>query len=158
MCDRKHGCPFMDPDEIRESAFKDGFQAGFNVGATAVSEAAAAHLMARSEVVNLYRNGPHTVIETADGEKTRVTYHPEYGYPYDNEKALMAAMLKALVGNRYIVVLRKFAYDTADDVDNVECKGAKQNVARGMIRKIRHALRDAWANEPDPFDPDEYAD
>ncbi len=155
----EHNCPFKNQEKVRKDAYDAGFSAGLEVGANAMLGAVQMTLDARSEVVNVYRNGPHTIIETADGEKTRVTYDPGYGYPYDREKALMAAMLKAMVGNKYIAVLKRFAHDEdAECIEAAACDGAKQNVAKGMIRKIRKALRDAWSDEPDPFDVDEYAD
>ena len=155
----EHNCPFKNQEKVRKDAYDAGFSAGLEVGANAMLGAVQMTLDARSEVVNVYRNGPHTIIETADGEKTRVTYDPGYGYPYDREKALMAAMLKAMVGNKYIAVLKRFTHDEdAECIEAAACDGAKQNVAKGMIRKIRKALRDAWSDEPDPFDVDEYAD
>ena len=151
----EHNCPFENQEKVRKDAYDAGFAAGLEVGANAMLGAVQMTLDARADVVNVYRNGPHT----ADGEKTRVTYDPGYGYPYDREKALMAAMLKAMVGNKYIAVLKRFAHEDDDPcIDAAVCDGAKQNVAKGMIRKIRKALRDAWSDEPDPFDVDEYAD
>lgn len=86
---------------------------------------------AATTVLHVYRNGDNTVLEFADGTKTRVTYHAEYGYAYDDEKAIMAAMLKRLVGSSYIAVLREFARYPA------------RNVSDGMVRKAG----------PEPMDP-----
>lgn len=89
-----------------------------------------------STVTHVYRNGNHTVLEFADGSKTRVTYDPRYGYAYDDEKAIMAAMLKRLTGNAYIKALKEFARkDEAPAEPSCACPGGRDNVSRAMISR-----------------------
>lgn len=104
------------------------FAAGMFAGAMETHEA----VDLASTVKNVYRNGNNTVLEFADGSKTRVTYDSGYGYAYDDEKAIMAAMLKRLTGNGYIKALKAFARRTEEPVP-VDCTGSKNNVSRDMI-------------------------
>lgn len=86
----------------------EGLRDGISVGA----EAAHAVLMGLFEsactVKAVFRNGNHTIALFGDGTKARVTYAHEPGSAYDAEKAVMACMLKRLMGSRYIRALREF--------------------------------------------------
>lgn len=85
--------------------YNAAFQAGFDQGVQAEADAWGAS----AEVEAVYFDKGNTVIKFADGQKEKVTYHPEYGYAYDAEKAIMACILKHVVGNGYIKALREFA-------------------------------------------------
>ena len=113
---------------ICPGAIGAAFAAGMFAGGLETHEA----VDRASTVKKVYRNGNNTVLEFADGSKTRVTYDPGYGYAYDDEKAIMAAMLKRLTGNSYIKALKEFARRDESPAE-VDCSGAKDNIARGMI-------------------------
>lgn len=122
------------------------FLAGQHFGVLTVHQAVAD----ASDVVNVYRNGDHTVLAFADGTKTRVTYRPDYGYGYDDEKAIMAAMLKRLTGNDYIRVLKKFVRHEHDADCVCECPGPehRRNVSRRMIRRHKPSPLDVPTTDP----------
>lgn len=122
------------------------FAAGMFAGAMETHEA----VDLASTVKNVYRNGDNTVLEFADGTKTRVTYDPGYGYAYDDEKAIMAAMLKRLTGNSYIKALKAFARRCGEPVP-VDCTGSKNNVSRDMIpREDSEPMVDLDSPSTDP--------
>lgn len=110
--------------------------AGFQEGIEAGSDAVYSSFLDATTVKAVYRNGNYTILETADGEKTKVMYDPSYGYAYDEEKAFMAALLKRVTGNRYIDMIREF------------CPGSASRTGRDMIR------RDADVSAPQDSDDD----
>ncbi len=124
------------------AAFAAGMMAGSMETHEAVNRA--------STVTHVYRNGNHTVLEFADGSKTRVTYDPSYGYAYDDEKAIMAAMLKRLTGSAYIKALKEFAR-REEGPAQVDCTGSLPNISRDMIpRDDAEPLAEFDAMSTDP--------
>ena len=89
------GCP------MSQLAYAAGFDAGVQAEADAWD--------ASSQVEKVWFNNGYTICLFSDGKKEKVQYHPEYGYAYDAEKAIMACILKHVVGNSYIKALRAFA-------------------------------------------------
>ncbi len=130
-------------EKARNEGFEAGKQAMCHNAVLLGSRLGQADMMASFEqaatVVAVYRNGDNTVLEFADGSKTKVTYQPEYGYAYDHEKAIMAAMLKRLTGNEYIRALKEFVPKDA-------ARSAANNMSREMIP--RHAWRVSEPSDP----------
>jgi len=90
-----------------EQVFKNGFNAGAEAGSRDIMNA----FVAASTVTKVvFKDDTMTIVEFLDGDHVIVEHKPEYGYVYDPEKAIMAAMLKHLVGSAYISVLKKFIY------------------------------------------------
>lgn len=115
----------------------DGSGTSFHSGLAAGAQAASAAFQMAYDVVAVYRNGDHTILEFADGTKTRVTYDGRYGYAYDDEKAIMAAMLKRLTGSAYIRALKEFARrdDGCDGCVPDPGPEHRTNVSRDMVRR-----------------------
>lgn len=137
-------------DAVCLDARREGLGDGLSIGA----QAACALLMdafdSACAVENVFRNGDHTIVLFGDGEKTRVTYHHEPGSAYDAEKAIMACMLKHLMGSRYIKALRDFG-------DYVQPGGVK--AACGDCRICGcHACEDPGCARPVLCDPDDEAE
>lgn len=95
-------------DAVCHEARLEGLHDGLSIGAQAAHAALMASFDEACTVENVFRNGDHTIVLFGDGEKTRVTYHHEPGSVYDAEKAIMACMLKHLMGSSYIRALRDF--------------------------------------------------
>lgn len=91
-------------DDVQDERFQMGVRSGI-VSARFLHSVV---FQAACQVERVWRNGDHTILLFADGEKERVTYHHEPGTAYDAEKALMAGMLKHLMGSRYIRMLKEF--------------------------------------------------
>lgn len=133
-----------------EQGSKDGFGNGFGAGRMSGFLAGRDDIMASfraaSSVAHVYRNGMHTIAEFEDGDKVRVTYDPSYGYAYDGEKAIMACMLKHLVGNDYISVLRKHGGYVPASHD-----GAMLTACTGMIVRpaVEASPEGTAVNDPD---------
>lgn len=108
---------------------------GFLAGMAAGYASAQQGIAAASTVLNVFRNGDVTVLAFADGSRTKVSYDPSYGYAYDDEKAIMAAMLKRVVGNSYIKALKAFARHEEPGWHDDGCPGSRTNVSRYMIRR-----------------------
>lgn len=149
-CDVSGICKGMSEEELK--AFNAGLEAGAALGAYRRDM----ELEGASDVVRVFRNGDHTVLAFADGSRSKVTYHSEYGYPYDEEKAFLSALLKRLIGNRYVKMLREFCAAPAPE-------GAKTNVSGGMIPRVApegtevvleedDGFPDSWGGEAKPVD------
>lgn len=95
-------------EAVCNDARRRGYEAGFPAGVMHERMSVAAAIYAASTVENVYRNGDHTILQFLDGTKVRVTWSREPGTVYDAEKAIMAGMLKRLMGSRYIQALRAF--------------------------------------------------
>lgn len=95
-------------DPIRKNAFKEGYSEGMTTGVALEHDRLVDTFNLACTVTKVVHNGYITVVEFADGCSEKVVYDPSYGYAYDGEKAVMAAMLKHLEGNRYISALKRF--------------------------------------------------
>lgn len=95
-------------EAVCADARREGSQEGFEAGMAAARALMAMSFQAAGTVLEAYRNGDHTILLFADGGKERVTWHREPGSRYDAEKAVMACMLKHLMGSRYIRALKAF--------------------------------------------------
>ena len=98
-----------------EAACRQAYEAGkrdsgclFCAGMEAGRRMALCGLSAAAEPVEAWFNGDYTVLLFADGQKEKVRWRREPGTEDDREKAVMACMLKHLVGNGYIAALRAF--------------------------------------------------
>ena len=85
-------------------------------------------------------DGDKTVVKFADGSYEIVHYNPDYGYPYDAEKAIIAGMLKHLVGGVYTRPLKANAEKIREmnqrNQKRCECKNdceCKNNISDEMI-------------------------
>lgn len=116
-----------------EQGVRDGSPAAFRCGMCAGGHSVMEMFRGASTVTAVYRNKGNTVLQFADGSKSKVGYNPAYGYGYDYEKAIMAAMLKNLVGNDYIKVLKQFVPENAIQL-------AANNDGREMVQKETGAL------------------
>ena len=79
-----------------------GCAAGVNMGAMAAMSA----FEAASTVERGWFYDDHTVLLFADGSKEHVAWRHEAGTSYDRDKAVMACILKHIVGNSYISALK----------------------------------------------------
>lgn len=128
------------------NARREGAQEGFEAGLAAMRARMAASFQAAGTVLEAYRNGDHTILLFADGKKERVTWRHEPGYPYDAEKAVMACMLKHLMGSRYIRALKAFG--------SYVPKGRRGVCGDCEICGCRACGRDWPADDPVLCDPD----
>lgn len=112
-CDKAYNAGLADAEGRMKFMMTMARAAGFAEGMDAGFDAFQASFLEASTVKAVFRSGDYTVLETADGEKTKVKYDPSYGYAYDAEKAYMAALLKHIVGNRYIDMLRELCLASA---------------------------------------------
>jgi len=85
-------------DDIATDIYNDGFSDGQNDVIKQMEQCLT--------VKAVYFQNDRTAIKFADDTVEFVDYHPEYGYPYDKEKAIMAAMLKRVYGSYYIHILK----------------------------------------------------
>lgn len=108
-------------DAVCKDAHDDGFRGGVHAGLTRAWQLHSVSFQAACQVERVWRNGDHTILLFADGEKERVTYHHEPGTVYDAEKALMAGMLKHLMGSRYIHTLKEFGRYVPKGVWHLGC-------------------------------------
>lgn len=90
--------------ESYESGLGEGFETGYAAAVNDFNEYIATHMT----VVNVVFDRDKTVVKFADGTTSVVNYDPKYGYPYDREKGIMAALLKHMCGNSYIQVLKDY--------------------------------------------------
>lgn len=122
---------FMDAvcKKIHDDAYREGFMAGCANGQSVAGIAIMTAFDRACSVDKVIYNGMKTIVRFKDGDKAIVTYNPEYGYPYDPEKAIMAAMLKHLTGNAYIKPLKKYGYRTDAGIS------AARNVSDTMIKR-----------------------
>ena len=131
-------------EEGRKDYSGAAFLRGIECGACATMRG----LEAVSTVADVFYNGDNTVLAFADGSRSKVAYDPSYGYAYDAEKAIMAAMLKRLVGNRYVAVLREFAGKAPERPVSCEPVTVCPPTA---LDDYREAMADCpAAGEPDP--------
>ena len=91
-------------DAAKDKSYRKGYKAGLVCG----GETADRIFRDMTRVTKVVHNGYVTVVYFGDGMREKVTYNPGYGYAYDGEKAVMAAMLKHLTRGGYIRVLEKF--------------------------------------------------
>ena len=141
--ERKEDTEYL--NAIAKEAYESGYGEGWNEHASAMQQS----LTDASSVVKVVFNGCQTIVCFADGEHVVVTYDPNCGYEYDAEKAVMSAMLKRLVGNEYIHVLKHFVYDRNAIVVNskgcyndVFLQSMKRNVSDNMISKFDNHVND----------------
>lgn len=128
-------------DAIRKDAFAKGFGKGFSEGAEAERDAIMKAFFAASSVTKVVHNGPMTIVYFEDGDQAKVTYDPSYGYAYDREKGVMAAILKHVIGNSYLKALRRFeANGEAIVIGNEAVRDSlydgKMNVTRAMAKRL----------------------
>ena len=148
ICDRayqagyKEGCTSENSvsKKMLRQAFHKGFQNGFVKGQYAMSNDMTTALEAASTVTKVVFDGDKTVVKFADGDYEIVHYNPDYGYPYDAEKAIMAGMLKHLVGGVYTRPLKANAEKIREmnqrSQKRCECKNdceCKNNISDEMI-------------------------
>ena len=108
LCKDRADLPERVTESVCKDAYDEGFRFGMQAGMATVRHLHGVSFQAACQVERVWRNGDHTILLFADGEKERVTYHHEPGTAYDAEKALMAGMLKHLMGSRYIHALKEF--------------------------------------------------
>lgn len=128
-------------DAIRKDAFAKGFGKGFSEGAEAEHDAIMKAFFAASSVTKVVHNGPMTIVYFEDGDQAKVTYDPSYGYAYDREKGVMAAILKHVTGNSYLKALKRFeANGEAIVIGNEAVRDSlydgKMNVTRAMAKRL----------------------
>lgn len=142
-------------DAIRKDAFETGFEKGFDAGVKEGHEALVANFVDASAVEKVVHVDAKTIVYFADGERETVTYDPKYGYPYDREKSVMAAMLKHVVGNRYLGYLKKFegpngkALTFGNYALHMSMENVAENISRDMIERLSCGVSDP----DDIFDP-----
>lgn len=105
-------------DAVCKQAYDQGFEDGsncpealcdaFTAGYAAATNDFENFLAEHTAVVDVIYHENKTVVKFADGSVSVVHYNPEYGYAYDSEKAIMAALLKHMCGNSYIKVLMEY--------------------------------------------------
>lgn len=109
-----------------ERASQSIFEQGVDAGVNALSEDITANMAV--EGIYFQNKGNRTVVKYSDKSVSVVDYDPDCGYPYDKEKAIMAAMLKHIYGNYYIHVLESvidyskkncIIEDNYDDVETI---------------------------------------
>ena len=100
-------------DSIHESMdkiAKDSYVQGYVDGTTQACEKCCKEIEDNYDdllgVMKVVHNGLMTIVEFTDGSHTKVVFEPvDENEIFDAEKAVMAAMLKRLVGNSYLKIL-----------------------------------------------------
>ena len=64
-----------------------------------------------------------TIAFFSDGSMSYVTYNPDYGFPFDMEKAICFCILKRMMGNDYLKLLKDYVHY---DVPVVKSKSGKE--------------------------------
>lgn len=118
-------------DAVCKQAYDKGFEDGcncpetllesFNAGYAKATDDFENYLGMHMAVVDVIYHENKTVVKFADGTASVVFYDPSYGYAYDSEKAIMAALLKHAFGNSYIKVLVAFGLNEYSDSDVCSC-------------------------------------
>jgi hypothetical protein len=122
-------------DAVCKQAYSKGFEDGcncpevlseaFNAGYASATSDFEDFLAKHMAVVNVIYHENKTVVKFADGSVSVVFYNPAYGYAYDSEKAIMAALLKHMCGNSYIKVLTTFGLNEYFESDVCDCALSK---------------------------------
>ena len=142
ICDRAYQNGFKEgmcsEQSVNKKEVKQAYNKGFNVGLSKGRDMAAdilAYQFGQSgTVIKVVFDGDKTVVKFADGGHEIVYYHPEYGYAYDAEKAIMAGILKHLVGNSYIKPLKQYAHA---GVKHCSCScNCNNNLSVDMIQRV----------------------
>lgn len=131
-------------EKIKADAVEEGFKNGYNEGFEAGHECIMSSFDNACIVTKVVYEGFNTHVYFADSTDPQahetVTFNPEYGYDYDPEKAIMAAMLKHLCGSVYIKSLRRFGVVTDPEcealfIGDIDFKNMKRNVSTAMIER-----------------------
>lgn len=125
---------------IMRASFEDGVRAGLEKGLGQGMYDTVEAFDRAQEITKVVHNGNVTIAYFADGCSEKVTYDPSFGYAYDGEKAVMAALLKHLVGNAYLRALKRFegrgeAICVGDLPVGYSLEG-KLNLSRGMVSRL----------------------
>lgn len=131
---------------IRNDAFENGVRQGTAAGMKIGSDRMMDALDKACEVTKVVHSGFATYVYFEDGEFEKVTYDPSFGYAYDGEKAIMAALLKHLTGSRYLHALKKFEGRGEaiinGDVPVAYSLEGKLNLSRSMVERLRAPVFD----------------
>lgn len=95
--------------EGNPESFIGGFYAGYAVAVLDCERA--------GTVENVWFNGDWTIVLFADGTKEKVRWSHEPGSSDDREKAIMACILKHVLGNSYLKALQEFVQEPEVEPD-----------------------------------------
>ena len=136
-----------------ENGLKEGFAKGSIQGACEMERKLMVSFKAASTVTKVVYDGMRTIVRFEDGGYEIVTYDSSYGYAYDEEKAIMAGILKHIVGNSYIKPLMTFGKNPKGCPCNCEHYNVSNNMINRNAYESDEGVADVYTDKTPDGDP-----